>query len=1452
MDQEQYKSLIIEDLGLSVRTYNSLKRAGINTFAELYEAYKADTLLKISNFGKYSCQEVSSVISRITSGEMTFEDDKPFEVPAEIENIPIIKLNLTTRSYNGLVGSGYDTVGKVVRMTKVDVVSIRGLGSKCIAEILSVISEIKYKGVGFFEERINECDRPYDWGVYEEELSEEIKSKPINELNIHGRVYSGLVHCGFDTIGKLFRITNGEIGSVPGLGEKGIEELRSELRELKEKGIDYFAVLDKKDMPLDEENKRAIDVDTVNKLKAEYGFKPTWINEWYGITRSRAQQILTSDKKRGNWLNRTINEKELVLLDRMIKQRLFYLSDDGIRAYFVNNRKDDCAVIFVTDEEIKCFFLNMLPEDIQVRIKDAKLELLTSEELEIISSGRIEIILKKEYFFTEDSTKFRKYAHDRNMSTEEYCKFLTGMEYGTKLHTVNDKKIIDFLNSHYVDGELVVPLNNSTMWFRSYVTRHGFTIESMAEFFGFVNKKEDKEWVLGTIAEDMVPHDVEADDWIDKLYAKYPLLGNCILTEEQEEEISSIAKECVDRKLNDYRTKLTLKEEMTITLAVINYAKNWNTEDSAFWNYITAQFGYRDESNQLRGILCDVVLDATRKNQRVFIANQYKATIAIHALTTKKSWMLFFDFLFDFYKTNMDWTYIEDDPLIARMVIALRDKLITESASTEEDTIRISTKVYSFTEGISKLKMNRTGYSIKLIEHMLRRIDDIINHRELPAEQYVDALCDMWMLDKLSNARAENKRERNVAARDIATDYTRIHPKYIMQNETNVVIALPDIRLKKTDFGSAELKVFVGDAIVETRSLSFYGNELGKTLNGFDINVGACSRHGDGSLNISIILSCDGENIYDSEDSLHRDALCFSKNKECSIHDCSRGAYSFFTTANAPLEFEGAEISDIDAGNRWKAYFARLGPGFIVKCKDMVVSFDSESASSSAGIRVILPSSESGMTYVKNGRRYGLITKDSYFLLILKSLDELKKYSIIMNSTQLNLDDVDTDTTENGTIIKIPVKPAYDKTCDFRVIDLAKGKIISNCTLKLIYDLSFKFNRPFYFLEEDFEEANVRVWDSHGMKQYDLNSRDEFISIPYNDGTVDIKIPKIVVRGGNGDLWPRGYSSWIKDIKQDEKIYVSIPQGCSCCLRVGSKDVTEETSGCFDYGNAVFAFSGSPAIEWLNVNLLISNEKTNRKYNIGRISPNEKFLGQVQFNYRDSILFWNRGQGFVGNSNGKFKLILSSETNKYEFPLSLEEDIVINNCDLPHEEYNYKINKESENIFSGSETTIHEGSLIIGDKDEIRFVNSAIHIINITNEDGDILRRIPIKNTYIDQISFEGIEFVDSEDRECPVYKGVMFYMGDEGQHYNFSFARKVSSKGFQKYKINPVRIVYINDHTLSITDEDCDGIYYYRYFDRKVTFSNVYLITDREPDKNNRDTYSVADLYTYRKERIT
>ena len=56
-DKSKPLDIVIEDLDFSVRTYNCLKRAGINTIGDLVARSEED-MMKVRNLGKKSLEEV--------------------------------------------------------------------------------------------------------------------------------------------------------------------------------------------------------------------------------------------------------------------------------------------------------------------------------------------------------------------------------------------------------------------------------------------------------------------------------------------------------------------------------------------------------------------------------------------------------------------------------------------------------------------------------------------------------------------------------------------------------------------------------------------------------------------------------------------------------------------------------------------------------------------------------------------------------------------------------------------------------------------------------------------------------------------------------------------------------------------------------------------------------------------------------------------------------------------------------------------------------------------------------------------------------------------------------------------------------------------------------------------------------------------------------------------------
>jgi len=63
-DKEKILEMTIEDLDLSVRSYNCLKRAGINTVYELTEKTE-DEMMKVRNLGKKSLEEVENKMAEL-------------------------------------------------------------------------------------------------------------------------------------------------------------------------------------------------------------------------------------------------------------------------------------------------------------------------------------------------------------------------------------------------------------------------------------------------------------------------------------------------------------------------------------------------------------------------------------------------------------------------------------------------------------------------------------------------------------------------------------------------------------------------------------------------------------------------------------------------------------------------------------------------------------------------------------------------------------------------------------------------------------------------------------------------------------------------------------------------------------------------------------------------------------------------------------------------------------------------------------------------------------------------------------------------------------------------------------------------------------------------------------------------------------------------------------------
>lgn len=1393
----------------------------------------------------------------------------------EYKEIPVSKLGLSTRSLNCLMRAHYTTLYLLIE-NQDRLCAVRNMGEKSLAEIEQLLSRISQGEIRL--PVIATDDKAGGGGTISEEtapdtsLPEEILSRPATDLKVSVRVTHAFAHEKIQTIQQALALTPEQIVGMRNMGSISAQQLLDQLSLLRELGAAYFepdAPEYVDDQTADTYNIRALDTVAAKKLQDQYGLKAAWLCEWYHCSRQRIYQMINSRTNKGRWCGKELAGEERRIITKMINEKLFYLEDRGTAYYLLNNKKDDCAFLIASDEEIKCFFLADLPPAIQALTKSQNLDRFTETECEMLNSmGHTVSVLKKQYFMPEDPEKFRNYASARGLSTEEYAQFLFGLPYCSPRNTITDDQIIACLRENTINGRTYIPSTADHQWIRSFISRSPYNTEAFISLYGFSSSGDPVNLgltittdSLNAVEEDMQDHGT-GSGFLEELYASTPLLGSRILSQKDLDILYQNSRKWIKYLLSKPSARADLNAQMQITLAVINYAKGWDTEDeSGFWRYITAQFGYRDESGQLRNLICRCVKDALQKNQRWFImnasGNQYKSTIVVHAFSPRRSWLYFCDFLFDFYKTNLGWEYVEDDPAISRMILALRSKL--RNADDEEDeNLEISSKVYYFRETIIKLIIHRPGYAAKIADSLLKRIDGLVNHTALHAMTYEDQICDEWMTGKLQGIASAQRKTSSVQHRSVAIDYTRVKPVYQLISESEIQIAFPDVRLANNDFSSLQITVLHGQQTVERKSLSYYGNELGKTMKGFTLNLEDLQRRsGSGTFDPQVIITCDSEVVYNSGKTLYRKWLVFRNRTETDIGSCEQGGWSFFMPACRKAAFENAEISAIKENGYLKGWYVRLQKDFVITIDGEPVAFDS--SQDSEELHITVSGGDSAADYIADGIRYRVISGERTIYILSGCRENEKRYRLAVNAQLVDLESLPYDEGAGFRRYKLEFSRLSGDEFSVRLMDLANGRLMLHRDFKRIPDFLYRFDKPFYFTAEDYKDAKIKVrLDSGDTKEIPLTSGETRVRLPYQEGELEIPVPAIRVNDNSGEVWDGSNLYWIKDIAQDRFLYVKAPAGLGLHMQLDEQSVGTEGTNAFALGNAVYGYSNAGERNRLKLSLHISQPgQPVKQYCLGYIAVREQFVEKPKVTLDGSSLKWDSGSGFIGDNSGAFRLLICEGT-EYEksYPLKLDEELIDEQLHLPIGEYSYCIQKQSGNLFDMRMVSLSRGSLYTGDINELRFLNSMIQIDTITFEDNARYGDVKIQPCFIDHITYKGIQYVLSEERECPVYSGILFFVSADGKRHEYSYRDGIDEKGHRRYQINPVRIVYINDSTLSITQDTGDpedpggGFYYNRYLNRQ-TMENVYQLTDWEPTRETRDKYYLADLYTYERKRV-
>ncbi len=1357
----------------------------------------------------------------------------------EYKNIELSSLGLSPRSINPLRRAGINTLYQLVEEQE-RLGEIRGIGPCIFDQIMEVLEEFVVSDAKPAEE---------DTSAYF--LPGEVLERSVKDLDVSQHVCKRLSLVGIRTIREALDVYPEDFQFI--MLPESYTQLIIELEKLKALGADYFArpgMADPFPYP-----RKGFDFPAIDILKKDFGMKLKDFDGWYGLSFQEIKKVLNrcSSQNYAPWTGREMTRSERDILLSMIREQTLDYFDETVICRCLNNRKDDLACLFIYEEETSCFFLTDLPEDLRELAVAANFHRYSEEELSGDANGRIVHVMGKPFFLPDQPERFADNARIRRISRDDYARFVSGCPLGNS-RSITDEQIRAFFDENLVDGRVCIPVHDQNRWIRKLATENGYSLEDFIEFFGY--KAGSCEKGLQSHPDEILERDMqvrpvsEEAPLEEKVFARYPLIGSRILSQKTLEALNQNVREYIDTVLAKPRTRVTDRAEMQIAMALVNCAKNWKSEENPnFWNYITLQFGYRDAAGTVVRLLKRSLERAMKRNRRLFIEDangrSFKSTVVIHAFSTRKSWMAVFDFLFDFYKNNLDWKLIPDDPLLGQMVRLLQKKLAGESPGDAE--ITVSYHVYLFQEGIRKLILIRPKFTEKLFESLIGRIDALVNSREMPVKTYEEQLCEEWFKEKITAIAGIRKSERKKSSsgREVTIDYSRIRVKYVLHNENRVQLVLPDIRLKCEDVHRAVLEVSYDETVALERNLGWYGNELGKTLTGLSVDLPEYTG-GKGCMNIRVRILCDGEAIFDSKNTMARRVLMFSGETEVKAAQVHMGSYAVVLPAACVLEAENTDMVEFESFGTpgLKAYFLELHEGYLLSVDGNLLSSDS---GNSREVRVIAPPESDLLprVAVEDGE-CSLAYRDSVCRIILGNADYRQQFFILKNGKRVEFSDLE-DAGNDRTFL-CPLSGDGD-FCQIQVINLGSERTVFDRSFMLAATAECGFNREFYYARSDYREARFFAKIDDYREEASFTAEDEEVRLPFRNGELHAEIPKVRITESTGEWLNERESAWYAlDIPQNSLLGVESPAGTTVQFFVGGKDILYDGKGPVTLGNVIQSLSGSD-LDMAPVEMLITGKKQTSRYVLAQVCYSEVFLCSPRFWYADGKIFWSGGGSFVGKRDRIFTLTLVGEDEGvWEFTLNADTPGLEVPENMPLGNYRYEIGIQTGSLFRKVKKVLARGDCVIGDPNLLRFKGRRIDILAITDEFNEEAGHISVLPCHIDQIEFVGME--DTSEGISPVYKGVLYTLDREGERHDFSFDQYVNDRGIARMMVNPVRIVYLGDSSLCITDPEGDGLYYCTRYE-KYSGETVHMLTDREYTRETRHQYSTADLFMYRTERI-
>ena len=516
------------------------------------------------------------------------------------------------------------------------------------------------------------------------------------------------------------------------------------------------------------------------------------------------------------------------------------------------------------------------------------------------------------------------------------------------------------------------------------------------------------------------------------------------------------------------------------------------------------------------------------------------------------------------------------------------------------------------------------------------------------------------------------------------------------------------------------------------------------------------------------------------------------------------------------ISFE--EVDVFEKGNNYLDIC--LNDDYAIYYNDRLVAMDT---SNIREVTISEPEFVEGCHYVTEEDECKIALVQDSFSIYLDRERQGNSIRIYCGSEEIEL----TDYWKDGDVCEIPLSSlsSVNNVLSISIVSLEKNAVIYEKHFLVLSNLSISFNKDCYVMQDDYDEAFADIRINEEMQRHNIQIGEKVIAIEYEDGSIKVDVPAMTYHWNNIDNIYPGENVWIDDIKQGAELEINCSSELDFEVEIGDERFSDSKIDLF----AIAEQERSKA----SYNYPVTVSVQNHRYTLGQIIFSEMFIRMPVFTSDEQFIYWDGGISFIGNRNKRIRLDLYDEENQaYSLDLKFDD----NKIELPEDfvdgEYTYSIVLESED----EELILAQETQFFGNPNKYRFENKVIEIFEVTEDVEEGTKPQEIKPVYIENIKFIERNFVASEDGIFDIYEGQMFFVRPDGSKKYYSRKYYTNKQtGFSFYKINPVKIIYINEKLLRIVNEDDEGLYCYDNFGTSPRLE----ITDREPRigaKNYKD----------------